>query len=61
MSQNENDQDSSIEEIIKKLDNNRSWILRELDKGLPAEIRMDLASLERDLSKLILRIKDKTE
>tara|TARA_B100000131_G_scaffold308760_1_gene338464 strand:+ start:323 stop:505 length:183 start_codon:yes stop_codon:yes gene_type:complete len=52
-------QDSnSIEqkELISKLDADREWLLKNLDQGKWPEIRIELASLERELSKLIIRI-----
>ena len=47
-----------LEKFISKLDNERSWILKNIDKGKWPEIRKELASLEREISKFILRLKD---
>ena len=50
--------EKELEEFILKLDNERSWLLKNIDSGKWSEIRKELASLERDISKLILRLKD---
>ena len=47
-----------LEKIVSKLDNERSWLLKNIDSGKWPEIRKELASLEREISKLILRLKD---
>tara|TARA_Y100001978_G_scaffold154622_1_gene140079 strand:+ start:366 stop:545 length:180 start_codon:yes stop_codon:yes gene_type:complete len=48
----------NLEKFISKLDNERSWLLKNIDNGKWPEIRKELASLEREISKLILRLKD---
>ena len=45
-------------DIIFKLDQDRSWILENLDKGRWPEIRSELAMLERKISKLIIRLQE---
>ena len=50
--------EKDLEKFISKLDNERSWPLRNIDNGKWPEIRKELASLEREISKLILRLKD---
>ena len=47
-----------LEKFVSKLDNERSWLLKNIDSGKWPEIRKKLASLEREISKLILRLKD---
>ena len=47
-----------LEKFISKLDNERSWLLKNIDNGKWPEFRKELASLEREISKLILRLKD---
>ena len=47
-----------LEKFVSRLDNERSWLLKNIDSGKWPEIRKELASLEREISKLILRIKD---
>ena len=48
----------SQEDLISRIDKDREWLLRNLDKGKWPEMRNDLAKLERELSKLILRAKE---
>ena len=46
------------EDFISKLDKDREWLLKNLDQGKWPQMRNDLAKLERELSKLILRVRD---
>ena len=48
----------NIENLLSKLDSDRSWILKNIDKGKWSELRIELANLEREISKLILRAKE---
>ena len=48
----------NIEILLSKLDSDRSWILKNIDKGKWPELRIELATLEREISKLILRVKE---
>ena len=41
-------------DLIFKLDQDRAWLLKNLDKGKWPEIRNELAALERKLSKFII-------
>ena len=50
--------EKDLEKLVTKLDNERSWLLKNIDSGKWPEFRRELASLERDISKLILRLKD---
>tara|TARA_B100000212_G_scaffold205003_1_gene154728 strand:- start:693 stop:872 length:180 start_codon:yes stop_codon:yes gene_type:complete len=50
--------EKDLEKLISKLDNERSWLLKKIDNGKWPEIRKELAALEREISKLILRLKD---
>ena len=52
------DSERDLEKFVSKLDNERSWLLKNIDNGKWPEIRKELASLEREISKLILRLKD---
>ena len=47
-----------IENLLSKLDRDRSWILKNLDNGKWSELRIELATLEREISKFILRAKE---
>ena len=46
------------ENLIFKLDQDRAWLLENLDKGKWSEIRKELADLERKISKLIIRVQE---
>jgi len=46
------------EDLIFKLDQDRAWLLENLDKGKWAEIRSELATLERKISKLIISVQE---
>ena len=53
------DHDSTNQEdLILKLDQDRAWLLENLDKGKWSEIRSELADLERKISKLIIRVQE---
>ena len=45
--------------LILKLDQDRAWLLENLDRGKWPEIRSELAELERKLSKLIISVQEK--
>ena len=44
--------------LILKLDQERAWLLENLDKGKWPEIRNELAALERKISKLIISVQE---
>ena len=46
---------SELIELVEKLNQDRSWILEQLDKGSWPEFRPDLAALERELGQLLMR------
>ncbi len=46
------------EDLILKLDQDRAWLLENLDRGKWSEIRSELAELERKISKLIIRVQE---
>ena len=48
----------NIKNLLSNLDSDRSWILKNIDKGKWTELRTELATLEREISKLILRAKE---
>ena len=48
----------NIENLLSKLDSDRSWILKNIDNGKWSELRIELATLERELSKFILRVRE---
>ena len=51
-------QDPNIANLILKLDQDRAWLLENLDKGKWSEIRGELAALERKISKLIISVQE---
>ena len=46
------------EDLIFKLDEDRAWVLENLDKGKWPEIRRELAELERKINKLIISVQE---
>ena len=48
----------NMENLLSKLDSDRSWILKNIDNRKWSELRLELATLERELSKFILRAKE---
>ena len=50
--------EEDLSTLILKLDQDRSWLLENLDKGNWPEIRCELADLERKISKLIISIQE---
>ena len=44
--------------FISKLDQDRAWLLENLDKGKWPEIRTELAALERKINKLIISVQE---
>tara|TARA_Y100001933_G_C18705261_1_gene440794 strand:+ start:214 stop:402 length:189 start_codon:yes stop_codon:yes gene_type:complete len=51
-------QTRSLEELIEKLNDDRAWLLKNIDNGNWSKLRNELAELERELSKFILRVKE---
>ena len=45
-------------DIVKKLNQDRAWLLENLDRGKWPEIRSQLADLERKISKLIINVQE---
>ena len=46
------------EELISKLDRDREWLLKNLDSGKWPKLRREIASLEREISKFIIRVRE---
>ena len=44
------------DDVILKLNQDRAWLLENLDKGKWPEIRSELAQLEREISKFIINV-----
>tara|TARA_Y100001933_G_C18642425_1_gene415064 strand:- start:47 stop:238 length:192 start_codon:yes stop_codon:yes gene_type:complete len=48
----------NLEKLLSKLNEDRNWILKNIDKGKWSELRLELANLEREMSKFLLRAKE---
>ena len=49
---------SNQDDLIFKLDKDRSWLLENLDQGKWPELRRELGELERKISKLIISVQE---
>ena len=53
------DQDQNSKEdataLIEQLEQDRAWLLEQIDRGRWQEFRLDLAALERELGQLLQR------
>ena len=53
------DQDQNSKEdataLIEQLEQDRAWLLQQIDRGRWQEFRLDLAALERELGQLLQR------
>ena len=52
---------SELPELVENLNKERSWILKQLDRGRWPEFRPDLAALERELGQLLTRASEYIE
>ncbi len=52
---------SALAELIAQLENDRAWILEQIDQGHLSEYRLDLAALERELGQLLTRVSESIE
>tara|TARA_Y100001968_G_scaffold331404_1_gene385961 strand:- start:387 stop:590 length:204 start_codon:yes stop_codon:yes gene_type:complete len=52
---------SNVSKLIAQLEEDRSWLLKQIDSGRWEELRSDLADLERELGQLLSRSKDRIE
>jgi hypothetical protein len=50
---------AGVHELLAQLQDDRQWLLRQLDAGAWPEYRLDLAALERELGALLDRAQDK--
>ena len=46
------------QDLIAKLDQDREWLLKNIDSGKWPKLRSELANLERELSRFILRVRE---
>ena len=47
------DAETTPAELLNQLQQDRHWLLRQLDQGQWPELRLDLAALERELGQLL--------
>ena len=47
------DAETTPAELLNQLQQDRRWLLRQLDQGQWHEVRLDLAALERELGQLL--------
>ena len=52
---------NDLAKVVSQLDKDRAWILEQLDKGRWPDLRIDLASLERDLGQFLSVVYEKME
>ena len=52
---------SVLIELIAQLDHDRSWILEQIDQGSWSAYRLELASLERELAQLLMKLSERLE
>tara|TARA_Y100001968_G_scaffold332981_1_gene393415 strand:+ start:999 stop:1184 length:186 start_codon:yes stop_codon:yes gene_type:complete len=48
-------------ELIDQLNNDRAWLLEQIDQGRWPELRLKLAALERELGLLLTKASEKLE
>ena len=56
-----NKDSNEVINLISKLNEDRAWILEQIDNGRWPELRSDLAALERELGQLLIRAGEKLE
>lgn len=61
MSGSEKFNHQKLRDLIRKLEMDRAWLLEEIDKGRWPEMRLDLASLEREMGQLLTRASQELE
>ncbi len=54
-------QSNDLEELIAQLNEDRAWLLYQIDRGNWPELRLDLAALERELGQLLIRANEALE
>lgn len=47
--------------LIRDLDQDRAWLLEQIDRGRWPELRLDLAALERELGQLLVGAGERLE
>ena len=44
-----------LQRLLQQLDEDRAWLLEQIDRGRWPELRLDLAALERELGQMLSR------
>ena len=52
---------NDLSELIDRLDKDRAWLLEQIDQGKWPDLRVDLATLERELGQFLTRAADHFE
>ena len=47
--------------LIRDLDQDRAWLLEQIDRGRWPDLRLDLAALEREIGQLLARAAERVE
>ena len=50
-----------VQQLLLQLDQDRAWLLQQIDRGRWPDLRMDLAALERELGQLLTRASELQE
>ena len=54
-------QTEKLKQVITDLNNDRAWLLQQIDKGRWSKLRIELAALERELGHLLTKASEKIE
>ncbi|QBE69631.1 hypothetical protein SynWH8101_2050 [Synechococcus sp. WH 8101] len=50
-----------LTELITQLDQDRAWLLEQIDRGRWSDLRLDLAALERELGQLLAKASERLD
>lgn len=50
-----------LAELIDQLDQDRAWLLEQIDRGRWSDLRLDLAALERELGQLLAKAAERLD
>ena len=50
-----------LAELIAQLDQDRAWLLEQIDRGRWSDLRLDLAALERELGQLLAKASERLD
>ena len=57
----QNPKEEELSALIAQLEVDRAWLLEQIDQGRWPELRLDLAALERELGRLLIRASEGLE